>query len=154
MKQNNMEDYTSKLIDDLLDSISPIEQAQMDAKMLIAAKIADALKSKGWNKKTLLKAIGKENPSIITKWLSGTHNFTIDTLVELENALNIRLLHLEDKKEETIAEFDSIIISKEVYIDMGASYLNEAISTTKQPNLLYYGCYSENSNSHNLIGQA
>lgn len=149
-----MENYTSKLIDDLLDSISPVEQAQADAKMLIAAKIADALKSKGWNNKNLLKAIGKESPSIITKWLSGTHNFTVDTLVELENALSIRLLHLEDKKEETIAEFNSIIIRKEVHIDMGANYLNEAISVTEKPSLLYYGYYTESSNSHNLTALA
>ncbi len=149
-----MENYTSKLIDDLLDSISPIEQAQVDAKMLIAAKIADALKSKGWNNKDLLKAIGKESPSIITKWLSGTHNFTIDTLVELESALNIQLLNLEDKKEETVAEFDSIIIRKEVHIDMGAHYLNESIGANKKANLFYYGYYTESSNSHNLIGLA
>lgn len=153
MRQNKMEDYTSKLIDDLLDSTDPIEQAKVDAKMLIAAKIADTLKSKGWNNKRLLKAIGKDNPSIVTKWLSGTHNFTIDTLVELEGALNIQLLNLEDKKEETVAEFDSIIIRKEVPIDTGAHYLNEAISSNRNPNLLYYG-YTENSNSNNIIVQA
>jgi len=148
-----MEKYTSKLIDDLLDSISPIEQAQVDAKMLIAAKISDALKSKNWNNKDLLKATGKNNPSIVTKWLSGTHNFTIDTLVELEKALDIQLLNLNDKKEEAIAIFDSITISKKVHIDMEINYLNEAIGSTKHPNL-YYGYFSETSSFHNLIGQS
>jgi len=46
-----------------------------------------------------LSAIGKENSSIITKWLSGTHNFTVDTLVELEQALIIRLIDLSEPED-------------------------------------------------------
>jgi transcriptional regulator with XRE-family HTH domain len=60
--------------------------------MLIAAKIADAMAAKGWNKTLLMKAMGKTNPSEITRWLSGTHNFTTDTLIDLQRALNIKLL--------------------------------------------------------------
>jgi len=70
-----------------LDSIDPIDQEKTDAKMLLAAKVADAMKAKKWKNKDLLKAVGKDNPSIITKWLSGTHNFTMDTLIELQHAL-------------------------------------------------------------------
>jgi ribosome-binding protein aMBF1 (putative translation factor) len=62
----------------------------------------DHSKSKGWKHKDLLSAIGKENSSIITKWLSGTHNFTVDTLVELEQALNIRLIDLSKLKMGTM----------------------------------------------------
>jgi len=87
MNGKTMETYTSKLIDDLLDSIDPIDQEKTDAKMLLAAKVADAMKAKKWKNKDLLKAVGKDNPSIITKWLSGTHNFTMDTLIELQHAL-------------------------------------------------------------------
>jgi transcriptional regulator with XRE-family HTH domain len=91
-----METYTSKLISELLDAISPIDQAKTDAKMLIAAKIADAIEAKGWKHKDLLEALGKTNASVISKWLSGTHNFTVDTLVELEHALEIQILNLEE----------------------------------------------------------
>jgi len=64
--------------------------------MLIAAKIDDAIKAKNWKKKDLLEAMGRKNPSLVTKWLSGTHNFTVDTLVELKMKITEKL------KEHTI----------------------------------------------------
>lgn len=103
-----MENYSSKFLEDILDSIDSVEQAKTDAKMLLAAKIADALKDKGWKKKDLLKALNKENPSIITKWLSGTHNFTVETLIELEKALDIKLLNLSEPEEQIIIYFQSV----------------------------------------------
>ena len=77
--------------------------------MLLAAKIADAMKAKGWKNKDLLKAMGKNNPSEITKWLSGTHNFTVETLVELENVLNVKLLNLNYPKEETVTRYHVLV---------------------------------------------
>lgn len=97
-----METKTGNLLDELLDSITPLEQSKVDTRMLLAAKIADGMKAKGWKNKDLLNAVGKENPSIITKWLSGTHNFTTDTLVELEDALGINLLDRFEKKTELV----------------------------------------------------
>lgn len=97
-----METKASNLIDELLESITVLEQSKVDIRMLLAAKIADGMKAKGWKSKDLLKAVNKDNPSIVTKWLSGTHNFTIDTLVELEDALNINLLDRHEKKTELV----------------------------------------------------
>lgn len=105
MKTNKIETYTSHTIDNLLDAITPLEQFKIDNKMLIAAKIADAMKVRNWNNSQLLAAVNKANPSVITKWLSGTHNFTVDTLAELEHALGIKLLNLEGKEKEIVREF-------------------------------------------------
>jgi transcriptional regulator with XRE-family HTH domain len=104
MKKNK-----SNVIDELLGTITPEEQAKTDAKMMLAAKIADAMKAKGWKNKDLLKAMGKNNPSEITKWLSGTHNFTVETLIDLENVLNVKLLNLNDHKEETVARYHILV---------------------------------------------
>jgi len=112
MNGKTMETYTSKLIDDLLDSIDPIDQEKTDAKMLLAAKVADAMKAKKWKNKDLLKAVGKDNPSIITKWLSGTHNFTVDTLIELQHALSIKLLALAEKEDEVVTNYYVTVIQK------------------------------------------
>lgn len=71
--------YASDTIDKLLDDISDKKQEITNHRMELAAKIADGLKAKGWNKSQLAEAVGKQ-PSVITKWLSGTHNFTSDTL--------------------------------------------------------------------------
>ena len=62
--------------------------------MLLAIKIADAIENKGYSKSEFAKKINKNN-SEISKWISGTHNFTFDTLIMLEIELNIKLNNSE-----------------------------------------------------------
>ena len=82
------------LLNDLLDSITPEEQEKTDKKMILAAKIATAIEERGLKKSEFAKILGKQ-PSEISKWLSGTHNFTIGTLIDIERVLSIRLLDTE-----------------------------------------------------------
>jgi hypothetical protein len=89
VKQNN-----ESPLDKILLEITPEEQARTDAKMQLAAKIADAMEVKGWNNKMLMEAMGKKNPSEISRWLSGTHNFTTDTLIDLGRVLNTDFINL------------------------------------------------------------
>jgi ribosome-binding protein aMBF1 (putative translation factor) len=86
------------LLDNLLAEITPEEQARTDRKMRIAAIIDDAIKAKGWGKKQFAEKIGRK-PSEITKWLSGTQNFTVDTLADIEQVLGIKLLNLTEKRK-------------------------------------------------------
>ncbi|MBO6620415.1 MAG: helix-turn-helix transcriptional regulator [Balneola sp.] len=83
--------YQSKLLDQIIDSISPEEQQKTDKKMILAAKIANAIKVKGLNKSEFAELMGK-HPSEISKWLSGTHNFTVDTLMTIEAGLGISII--------------------------------------------------------------
>ncbi len=85
----------NNLIEQLLNYISPEESLRIENRMLLAAKIDDALKAKGWKKNDLMKALGKKNQSEVTKWLSGTHNFTATTKKQrlfLTNLPNLLLL--------------------------------------------------------------
>jgi len=93
--QNKMN--SKNLIVELLDSITPEESLRIENRMLMAAKIDDAINAKGWKKKDLMKALGKTNQSEVTKWLSGTHNFTQDLLTDLGRVLNVDFLNLEKK---------------------------------------------------------
>jgi len=79
------------ILSDLLGKITPEEQAKTDKKMILATKIANGIKSKGLKKKEFAELMDKV-PSEISKWLSGTHNFTIDTLFDIERVLSIQLL--------------------------------------------------------------
>ena len=79
------------LVDNLLAQITPEEQARTDRKMRIASIIADALTAKGLAKKQFAQKVGRK-PSEVSKWLSGTHNFTLDTLTDIEQVLNIKLI--------------------------------------------------------------
>lgn len=118
-----MQKKDKNTLSSLLNEITPLEQSKTDAKMIIAARIADAIQLKNWKSNDLLKAIGKKSPSLITKWLSGTHNFTIDTLIELEEALNISLLNLEDVKEEVVVNYH-VVVKSNVELSNNPEYLN------------------------------
>lgn len=93
--ENINENYSSDLINDLLNQITPEEQQQTDIKMQLAAKIFAALKARGWKSLDLARALNIKSPSLVSKWLSGTHNFTVDTLVDIQRILNIQLLNVE-----------------------------------------------------------
>ena len=90
------------LLDNLLAQITPEEQTRTDRKMRIAAIIDDAIKSKGWGRKQFAERMNKK-PSEISKWLSGTHNFTIDTLIDIEQMLEIKLLNLTERRKKRVS---------------------------------------------------
>ena len=98
-------EYNSSVVNEILSQTSEKEEGKISNKMRLAAKIADAMKTKAWNNTKLMEKMGRKAPSIISKWLSGTHNFTIDTLSELEQVLGIELLNLEEKKVKTLRVF-------------------------------------------------
>lgn len=124
-----MKKLKSPLINSFLNEIAPLDQAKTDAKMELAAKIGSAMEAKKWKKKDLLKAVGKDNPSIITKWLSGTHNFTVETLIDLEKALDIILIDREVNKP-TVVKY-RITISSEAADSEPFSYINDILNSTK-----------------------
>jgi transcriptional regulator with XRE-family HTH domain len=142
-----MKTYSSNLIDDLLDSIDPLDQGKADAKMMLAAKIADAMKAKKWKKQDLLRAVGKDNPSIITKWLSGTHNFTVDTLIELQHALDITLLDLADQGETVLAKYHQSV-SQKVLIVADMTLMKEMLDIHKNATTTSSFIFSQNKHSN------
>ncbi len=86
--------YTSTIFSELLQSTSSEELAKTESKMRLAVKIGDAIKQQGYSKTEFAQKINKNN-SEISKWLSGTHNFTHDTLILLEQELKITLINSE-----------------------------------------------------------
>ena len=98
------------LLDNLLAEITPEQQARTNRKMRIACIIDDAMKAKGLGKKQFADKVGRK-PSEITKWLSGTHNFTIETLADIERVLEIRILNLSNRRKSTINTGTSIPVN-------------------------------------------
>lgn len=98
-------------LEKILEEITPEQQARTDAKMLLAAGIADAMEAKGWNNKMLMEALGKKNPSEITRWLSGTHNFTVDTLTDLGRVLERDFINLSAGKEQPVQQFNISVLT-------------------------------------------
>lgn len=88
---NKAQEYSSPLIDELYEN-TPSDTFDLVAKRMdLAACIDKAIKMKGWPQKQFADAMHKK-PSEISRWLSGTHNFTTDTLWQIEQVLDIQLL--------------------------------------------------------------
>ena len=91
------------LINELLAETSPRERQRVHDRMMLAVRIADTLVEKGWTQKQLANAMGKR-PSEISKWLSGTHNFTMDTLSDLSVVLGTKFLCVKEEVTATKRE--------------------------------------------------
>ena len=102
--------YNSSKLQELLDEVSPLEMEQTKTKMKLAARIEDYMRAKGWNKSQFAEKIGK-NPSEITKWLSGTQNFTVDVLTEIASTFYIELTALFGKHPIPVVYIKEIVVN-------------------------------------------
>lgn len=59
----------------------------------LTLRIAELMEAKGWTQKDLARKMGK-NPSEISKWLNGEHNFTLKSLAKLEVELEADLIQI------------------------------------------------------------
>lgn len=82
----------STTLSNILSTMDEDTLRHMKDRMMIACKIADALKEKGISQKSFASMIGKCE-SEISDWLSGNRNFTIDTLSDIEHCLHISLIN-------------------------------------------------------------
>lgn len=88
----------------------------------IAETIVKVLEEKGMNKKDLARLLNK-NPSEITKYLSGQHNFTISTVGKIGRALKCKLLYThQDLKEKASQAIIQKWLTKDLYSDCYSLY--------------------------------
>jgi len=73
----------------------------------ITEKVRKVLELNGWSKARFAKEMGK-NPSEVSKWLSGMHNLTMKSIIKMEMALGIDLIHTSPIKEIEYVYFGSI----------------------------------------------
>lgn len=118
MKTNKPKPYTSKLITGLLNDINSTQYKKTEIRMQLAANIADLISEKGWSKSEFALKLNK-HPSEISKWLSGTHNFTIDTLTEIASvfSLSVQQLFIKQRIVNTyISEMKTVAAPSQVYL--------------------------------------
>lgn len=83
--------HFSEEVEEIKQLITPERREQSKKRMLLAARIDDKIRERGLSNQEFAYMMGKK-PSEISKWLSGTHNFTTETLWEIERVLNIQLV--------------------------------------------------------------
>ena len=125
--------YNSSKLQELLDEVTPLEMEQTKVKMQLAARIEDFMRAKGWNKSQFAEKVGK-NPSEITKWFSGTQNFTTDVLTEIASALGVELTALFGRKQV------QVIYRKEIVVKSVAPQPTIIMTTPMSQGIDVYGC--------------
>jgi ribosome-binding protein aMBF1 (putative translation factor) len=88
---NKAREHFSIEVEQIKQMITPERREQSLKRMLLAARIDDKLRERGLSNQEFAYMMGKK-PSEISKWLSGTHNFTTETLWEIERVLHIQLV--------------------------------------------------------------
>ena len=71
--------------------MSPEVKASVDMSFAIVDRICDILEAKGWKQKDLAERMGKTEAEI-SRWMRGTHNFTLDTIAAIQTALGERII--------------------------------------------------------------
>lgn len=111
MKTNKARIEAATEIKEVLERTAPNNRKQIRAKMLLAARIDDLLQAKGWSKSSFAEKLGKR-PSEITRWLSGTHNFTIETLSDIAHTLEIDLVYLFAETGKVVDRTEKFVSSR------------------------------------------
>lgn len=112
-------EYIDPLFEEAAKSISPAVQREVERTFDIALRIHEILLRKQWTQADLAKATHKTE-ALVSTWLSGSHNFTIRTIAEIESALGEDIISV--KRYRKNAE----IVSGYKISPRKAAFLNEA----------------------------
>ena len=80
----------AKLFDQIVAETPPELKKQLDMSFAIDDKLDATLKELGLTQKEFAHMIGHTQAEV-SRWLSGTHNFTLATLAKISVALDVNL---------------------------------------------------------------
>ncbi len=83
----------SSIIESRRKRVSAEIRRRVDLSFLIVDRIHSILNERGLKQKDLASMLGKKE-SEISKWMRGTHNFTIDTISSIEKVLGEPILQV------------------------------------------------------------
>lgn len=82
---------TAQLFDESLATVQNDVKMELDMSFALADKIDMILREKNISQKQLAKKMGKTEAEV-SRWLGGTHNFTLRTIAKISDALGVKLL--------------------------------------------------------------
>jgi len=104
-KKKETKVYKSKILNDFFTINDTKAYKRTEKNMLLALRILKAMQTKEWNRVKFAEEMDVQ-PSVVTKWLSGTHHFTTETLFDIEEKLNICIINVvEPQQIETIVTY-------------------------------------------------
>lgn len=68
-------------------------ERQVNLSMSVSDKIADILEGRGITQKDFAKGMGRSEAEV-SRWLGGTHNFTLSTIAKISAYLGEDIIHI------------------------------------------------------------
>ncbi len=89
-----------------LNSVPADVKRQVDLSMGISDRIAEILKERGMSQKDLAKLMGKTEAEV-SRWLGGTHNFTIFSIAKISAVLGEDIVVVAPKPSRYVYQKES-----------------------------------------------
>lgn len=83
----------NELFRQCLSTIPEEQKAEFELSFGIAERISEVLKTKNITQKDFANQLHKRE-SEISKWLTGRHNFTMQTIAKIETTLGCKLINI------------------------------------------------------------
>ncbi len=84
---------TAVLFEECLAQVPKDVKLELDMSFALADKIDAELKKKNISQKDLARRMGKTEAEV-SRWLGGTHNFTLRTIAKISEALGVKLISI------------------------------------------------------------
>lgn len=81
------------LLKECIANIPADLERQLEMSFAIADRLDVCLKEKGMSQSDLARLMGKRR-SEVSKWLTGRHNFTLETIAKIETAIGSNLISI------------------------------------------------------------
>ncbi|WP_346318866.1 helix-turn-helix transcriptional regulator [Chitinophaga sp. YIM B06452] len=101
-------------LDQVYDRVPEHTKLMVSKSFDISERILDILDEKGWTQKDLADKLSKKE-SEISRWMKGTHNFTLETIAKIEVALEQTILDTSPRRERNV--IGQINVVKTIYLD-------------------------------------
>jgi len=88
--------------------IKPENRAFIKKNLAIAEQVNSILRQRGWNQKIFAEKLEKET-SEVSKWLSGLHNLTLQSITKMESVLGEDIITTPLEASEKYREIQYIV---------------------------------------------
>lgn len=83
------------LFQSCLSDVTNDVKAEVDLSFAIVDRIDLLLKEKGMTQREFAEALGKKEAEV-SRWMRGTHNFTIRTFAKISNVLGTQIINVSN----------------------------------------------------------
>lgn len=103
----------AQLFHQILDETPQSLKTEIDLSFAVADRIDTLLKSKGMTQKELAR-LTHTSEAAVSKWLSGTHNFTFSTIGKISIALGAPIINVPTSAYYEVTATDTSMVAEDV----------------------------------------